>query len=381
MTWIFTTIFCLSIGLFLYVLAGYPLFLGWLASRRAQAVLRDEEPRRVSFVIAVRNGEQFIAEKLNSILSVNYSRELMEIIVVSDGSEDRTEEIARGFAQEGVQLFRIPRGGKARALNLGISKATNEILILTDVRQRLDPESVRQVISCFADPKIGAVSGEVCILRGETRDEADTRLYWNYEVWIRKRMSQIDSTFGCNGPFYALRRSLAVTIPPETLLDDVYLPLAAFFAGYRLILDDSAQVYDYPTSLHSEFGRKIRTQAGLYQTLRLCPQLLTSKNRMRFHFLSGKFGRLALPYLVVLAGVSSFGLPWPWNICAVASQAFFYMVAVADLAVSPSTPLKRLTSPIRTFVVLMISSLLGLRVFFVKPGDLWKETRVRKVNV
>jgi len=109
--------------------------------------------------------------------------------------------------------------------------------------------------------------------------------------------------------------------------------------------------------------------------------LLTSKNRMRFHFLSGKFGRLALPYLVVLAGVSSFGLPWPWNICAVASQAFFYMVAVADLAVSPRTPLKRLTSPIRTFVVLMISSLLGLRVFFVKPGDLWKETRVRKVNV
>ena len=95
---------------------------------------------------------------------------------------------------------------------------------------------------------MGAVSGELIIRKGASHDEADIGLYWRYETWIRNRLSDIDSIFGATGPFYALRRELAVPIPPDQLLDDMYLPLAAFFRGYRLIVEPRARAFDYPTS-------------------------------------------------------------------------------------------------------------------------------------
>jgi cellulose synthase/poly-beta-1,6-N-acetylglucosamine synthase-like glycosyltransferase len=380
MTWIATIVFCLSAALLLYVIAGYPLVLDFLARRHSRPIRKDSTIRSVSVVIAVRNGEKFLADKLKSVLALDYPKEQMQIVVVSDGSEDHTDEIALGFAERGVEFFRVPRGGKAAALNMGISKARNEILVLTDVRQTLAPDSVRRLVECFGDPAVGAVSGELSIRRGETNEEADTRLYWNYEVWIRKRMSSIDSTFGTNGPFYALRRSLAVTIPPETLLDDVYLPMAGFFQGYRVVLEESAKAFDYPTSLSSEFGRKVRTQAGLFQILRFYPEMLRSSNRMRFHFLSGKYGRPAMPWLLFLIAISSFWLPGPLNWVATAGQAAFYALALMDTLIPPGFPLKRISSPARTFVVLVLSSLAAVRIFFVAPRDLWKETHVRKVG-
>ena len=372
-----TALFAACAATVVYVIAGYPIILARIARRHRTAIRKDNLGRTVSVVIAVRNGEKFLAAKLRSILSVNYPRELMQILVVSDGSDDGTDEIAREFASDGILFFRIERSGKAAAVNLGISHATGEILILTDVRQNLDTESIRNVVACFGDPTVGAVSGELSIREGLTSEEADTGLYWKYEVFIRKQMSRIDSTFGTNGPFYAMRRSLAVTIPPDTLLDDVYLPLAAFFQGYRLILEDSAKAFDYPTSLNSEFRRKVRTQAGLYQILQQYPELLRSSNRMRIHFLSAKFGRLVMPFLLILIAITTFELPEPLMRIALAGQIVFYSIAALDGLVPQNSPLKRVSSPIRTFVVLMAAAFLAVKIFFVPPRDLWKETKVR----
>jgi cellulose synthase/poly-beta-1,6-N-acetylglucosamine synthase-like glycosyltransferase len=380
MTVLATSVFLISSALLVYVVVGYPLVLAMLARKFARPFQRDERLRSVSIVIAVRNGEKFVADKLNSILALDYPRELMEILVVSDGSDDSTDTVTAGFADRGVSLWRIPRSGKAAALNLGISKARNEILILTDVRQKLATDSVRRLVGCFGDSEVGVASGELSILKGVTDEETDTRLYWNYEVWIRKQMSTIDSTFGANGPFYAMRRNLAVSIPEDTLLDDVYLPLAAFFKGYRIVLDDSAKAFDYPTGLGSEFQRKVRTQAGLFQILKAYPQMLTSKNRMRFHFLSGKYGRPMMPWLLLLVAISSCGLPEPFALWTVGFQGVFYGLAAIDRFVPSSFPLKRMTSPIRTFVMLVLSSVVAVKIFFVPPRDLWKETKVRKVG-
>jgi len=381
MTILAITVFLISAGVLLYVVFGYPVVLGILARNFSRPVKRDDLLRSVSIVIAVRNGEKFIADKLNSILALDYPKELIQILVVDDASDDTTTSIAARFSDRGVALWSIVRGGKAAALNLGISKATGEILVLTDVRQKLAVDSLRKLIACFGDPEVGVASGELSILRGETDEETDTRLYWEYEVWIRKRMSCIDSTFGANGPFYAMRRSLAVVIPEDTLLDDVYLPLAAFFKGYRLVLDDSAKAFDYPTGLRSEFNRKVRTQAGLFQILKAYPQMLTSGNRMRFHFLSGKYGRPAMPWLLLLVAISGSWLPAPFAFWMVAVQGLFYGLGALDGTLPSSSLLKRVTSPIRTFVVLVLSSVLAMQIFFVPPRDLWKETRVRKVVV
>ena len=125
----------------LYVLAGYPLWLGWLARRHARPVMKSDNVRPVSILLAVRNGAPWIRRKLDSILALDYPRDLLEIIVISDGSTDETEQIARSYD---VRVLRVPQGGKALALNAGFNQATGDILVFTDVRQPLD-ESRRPV--------------------------------------------------------------------------------------------------------------------------------------------------------------------------------------------------------------------------------------------
>jgi poly-beta-1,6-N-acetyl-D-glucosamine synthase len=168
-----------------------------------------------------------------------------------------------------------------------------------------------------------------------------------------------------------------VPIPQYTLLDDVYLPLSAFFSGYRLVLEESAKTFDYPTNLNSEFKRKVRTQAGLYQILREYPQLLSSSNRMRIHFFSAKFARLLLPFLLILILFSSFGLPEPFAEISIAAQVIFYGIAFFDRWIPEDRLIKSVSSPIRTFVVLMAASLMACKIFFIPAKDLWKETKVR----
>lgn len=370
-------IFALASAVILYVLFGYPLLLKWMASHQEKPVQKDDQLRSVSIVIAVRNGEKLLERKLQSIFALNYPRELMEILVVSDGSEDRTDEIARSFESQGVRFLRVPHGGKAAALNVGVPLARNEILLLNDVRQTLHADCLRNAVACFADPTVGAVTAATYIHEGETHEEESTSLYWRYELWLRLQMTRIDSTFGCSGAFYAIRRALWTPFPPDTLLDDVYLPLTAFFKGYRLVLEPTSKIYDYPTGLESEFRRKVRLQAGLYQMLKLMPELLTSRNRMRLHFLSGKYGRLLVPYCMIAIALATIGLPPSWRNVAGSAQLLFYGAALIDRFVPASFPLKRLTSAIRTFVVLMAASLAGVRVFFVPPQRLWKEARLK----
>ncbi len=370
-------VFVLSCAVAFYALIGYPLLLNWLAKRANNPVRKDDKPRSVSFVIAVYNGEKFLERKLRTILSLHYPRELMEILVVSDGSTDRTDDIARSFAREGVKFLRVPRGGKATALNAGVPLVSGEILVLNDVRQTLEPDCLRNVIACFGDPKVGAVSPQTIIVKGETLEETSTSLYWRYESWIRERLTRIDSTFGYSGAFAAIRRELWVPLPEGTLLDDVYEPLVAFFKGYRILYESTATMYDFPTVLQSEFRRKVRLQAGLYQMLKMMPELLSSRNRMRLHFLSAKYGRIVIPYCMIAAALATIGLPPYWRGAAACAQGLFYGLALLDVMVPDGSALKRITSPLRTFVVLMAASLAAVRVYFVQPTSLWKETSYR----
>jgi len=370
-------VFAVASGTVLYVLMGYPLLLNYLAKRANNPVRKDDGLRTVSFVIAVYNGEKFLARKLESIFHLNYPRELMDVLVVSDGSTDGTDEIARGFANRGVRFLRVPHGGKAAALNAAVPHVSGEILVLNDVRQTLEPDCLRTVISCFGDPKVGSVSPQTIIVQGDSHEEATTSLYWRYEHWIRLRLTRIDSTFGYSGAFAAMRRALWVPLPEGTLLDDVYVPLKSFFQGYRILYEPAATMYDFPTVLHSEFRRKVRLQAGLYQMLQLMPDLLSSKNRMRLHFLSAKYGRIVVPYCLIAIALATFGLPPGWRALAAWGQVIFYALAALDPLVSDGFVLKKLTSPVRTFVVLMAASLAAVRVYFVTPTSLWKQASYR----
>jgi len=360
--------------LMIYILAGYPLLLRWMARHRARPVQRRQIEPSVTLIIAVYNGERFLESKLQSALALEYPADKLDIVVASDGSTDRTDEIAGRFADQRVSLLRLPRGGKPAALNAAIPKARGEILVLTDVRQPLEACSVARLVENFADPSVGVVSGELLIRAGASQEEADIGLYWRFETWMRESLSSIDSMFGATGPFYAIRRALAVPIPSDALLDDMHLPLAAYFQGYRLVMDSRARAYDIPTSLDTEFRRKIRTLAGNYQILRAYPALLGPGNRMWLHFMSYKFGRLLMPWLLLIFAAASFGLSAPWRGVALAGQAVFYGLALADVWILKPRLLKKLSSSARTFVVMMIATLGGLSVFFIPPRALWKVT-------
>lgn len=358
-----------------YVLLGYPLLLEILARYFPKPICKQDHYESVSVIIPVRNGEQWLGRKIESVLALDYPAELREIMIVSDGSTDATEAIAAGYADRGVRLIKVPAGGKPAALNAAVPLAKGELLFLTDVRQVLRRDCLRRLVACMADPKVGVVSGNLQIALGETEEEQNTGLYWRYENWIRRNLARVDSMLGATGPVQVVRHNLYVPIPEDSLLDDVYLPLSIHLQGYRLVLEEEAIAIDEPTGLGSEFRRKVRTQAGIVQLITSFPGLFGSGNRMRFHFLSLKVGRLLLPYLLVAMLGAALALPLPWLWGAAAPQMAFWGLAVADPWVRPGSLAKKLTSVPRAFAVLVLSAAWALQILFVPPRKLWIESR------
>lgn len=361
-----------------YVLVGYPLLLVVLVRLFERPVLRNAEHLdTVTVLIAVRNGERWLQRKIESVLDLDYPQELRDVIIISDGSTDATDQIAQRYADRRVRLLRVQPGGKPAALNQAVPLATGNLLFLTDVRQILKPDCLCRLVSAMADPDVGVVSGDLRIAQGQKDEEQSTGLYWRYENWIRSNLARLDSMLGATGPVNLIRRSLFTPIPPDSLLDDVYLPMSIHLKGYRLVLEPGAIALDEPTDLSTEFRRKVRTQAGMIQFIGTFPGLFSSRNRMKFHFLSLKVGRLLLPHLLMALFVSAFFLPEPWNWWAVAPQLLFWTLALADPWFAPGSTLKKVSALPRAFAVLVSSALLGLKILFVPPRKLWVEARTK----
>ncbi|HZD30665.1 MAG TPA: glycosyltransferase [Candidatus Angelobacter sp.] len=372
------SIFTVAMLAAVYFTLGYPLVLAGRAHFFPNPVCKTFFPRTVSVVMAVRNGDPWIADKLASILDQNYPRELVEIIVVSDGSTDGTDEIASRFSSYGVEVLRIESGGKAVALNKGMQRAKGDVLFFNDVRQRIHPDCLRHLVACLGDPNVGAACGQTLFLAGEERPHLG--MYWRYERWLRRSLSQVDSLLA-GTCFFVVRRDLVEPMPPGTLLDDSWLPLSAFLRGYRFVLDTEAIAWDYPNALRSEFKRKVRTLAGIYQLVMFRPQLLSAQNRMRFHFISYRLGRVLLPYLLLVAFASSFTLSSVVRGPVLGAWLALLVFALADVVLPEGLSVKLVTSAARTFVVLMAASFCAVAIFFVPPTTLWQDAWTDKKQV
>jgi biofilm PGA synthesis N-glycosyltransferase PgaC len=329
--------FWLAAALVAYSYVGYPALLAALARwRPAPPVRKVSILPSVSLITVVHNEEERLAAKLRNCLDLDYPRDRLEIFVASDGSRDRTEEIARSFAGEGVHLLSLPGpAGKPAALNQAIPRARGEIVVLCDVRQQLARDAVRELAANFADPTVGAVSGELHIdsPSGSAAGEG-VGFYWKYEKICRRLESRIDSTVGATGALYALRRELFRPLDPRTILDDVAIPLDVVAAGYRVVFEPAARAFDHAAeSAEKEYRRKVRTLAGNYQLVSLRPSLLhPGRNRLFWQLVSHKLARLAVPWcLLVLLGASLALSLRPGLLYRVllGGQAVFYALAVA----------------------------------------------------
>jgi cellulose synthase/poly-beta-1,6-N-acetylglucosamine synthase-like glycosyltransferase len=318
-----------------YVYVLYPLLLAVWARLAPSPVHAADDTPGVSIVIAARNESDRIGPRLDNLLSLDYPRWLMQIIVVSDGSTDGTAEVLRRYAPS-VEAIHLTAGGKARALNAGVSRAHHDVLVFADARQHFAPGALRRLVAPFADTRVGGVTGEL-ILDCETGATASTGVaegvgsYWRYEKWLRRHESLIESTMGATGAIYALRRELWQPLPDYTILDDVLAPMRAVLARKRVVFEPAAQAFDRAVPAPAELRRKVRTLAGNFQILFLEPRLLNPfANPVWLQYLSHKIGRLLVPYALIAALVSSAALAHGSALYATAfaGQLLFYGLAL-----------------------------------------------------
>jgi poly-beta-1,6-N-acetyl-D-glucosamine synthase len=372
-------LFWIAASLVGYSYVGYPAWL-WLRSRWSPRPVRrssggTSDAPAVSAVMVVRNEAPVIARKLENLLTLDYPQAQLEIVVVSDGSSDSTPSILATYASDSrVRTIIKPSSqGKASGLNDAIQLATGEVLLFTDARQRIESRALRLLIENFADPDVGAASGELMLgdpASGETGKGMG--LYWRIEKKIRELESASGSVAGATGAIYCARRNLVAPLPEGTILDDVLVPMQIVRKGYRVIFDARARAWDTPDLGEArEFSRKVRTLSGNYQLLQLAPWLLSSENAIRFEFVSHKLSRLAVPFALLALLVASVFLPQPFYRAALAAQLAFYALSLAALAGVRIGPLSRIADPARTFVVLNSAAMVAFVNFVTGRKAVW----------
>lgn len=370
-----SALFWSSLGLIGYTYVGYPLTIYALSRLRRRKTARAPITPKVSAIIAAKNEERSIGQKIDNLLALDYPSDRLQIIVVSDGSTDGTDAVVASYAGRNVLLVKQAQSeGKAAALNAGAKLADGELLLFCDVRQRVDFAALKNLVQPFADPQVGAASGELCI-----DDDQGPGVYWKYEKLIRQAESDFDSVVGATGAFFAIRRQLYRQLPIGTLLDDVYTPMQIALRGYRVLLEPTAKIFDRESHLAGEFARKARTLAGNYQLLTQLPSLLSPlNNRLFLQFLSHKVLRLACPFALATLFASNVVLvatgapPWPLYVATLAAQMAGYgLAAQGALAGENAGRLARIS---HTFVTLNVAAVDGLRRFI--GGDLsWTTQR------
>jgi poly-beta-1,6-N-acetyl-D-glucosamine synthase len=378
MTWVFW----LAVAVTAYVYIGYLTFL-WIRARiHSKPVQRAPMVPSVSVVMVVRNEEAVLAEKLRNLLELEYPAQQCQIVVVSDGSTDGTEAILREQALNPRVhgLFNQLARGKAQGLNDGVSLAQGEIIVFTDARQRIEPGAIRLLIENFADPQVGAVSGELMLgdpTQGETG--RGMGLYWQIEKWVRELESKAGSVVGATGAIYAVRRQLVAEVPPDTILDDVFIPMHVARQGFRVLFDARARAWDSPDlGAQREFSRKVRTLTGNYQLLQLAPWLLRRENPLRFEFISHKLMRLVAPFALIAALVSPWFLPGRFYRAACWMQLACYGLSLLGWTGWKLGPISRLGEVAYTFAALNIAALVAFGNFVTGHQAVWMHAPLRK---
>jgi len=257
-------IFWGGIGLVAYVYVGFPAVVLLLSRLRPRPVRRGPALPTVSFIIAAYNEERSIARKLANTFALDYPANRLQIIVVSDGSSDRTEEIVRAEGGSRVELLALGgRNGKTMAQNRAVEAASGEILVFSDATTIYDRGCIRALVSNFADPEVGGATGWVAMGAepGATMQQGRSA-YTDYDQWLRSCESKIHSVVGTAGCIAAVRRRLYTPLPPEVDAD-VAEALKVNEQGYRVVFEDNAIVYEDGESgtIREELERRTRVIA------------------------------------------------------------------------------------------------------------------------
>ena len=334
-----------------YVFAGYPLVILTLSRLLPRRICKLSFTPRVTVVMAVHEGASLIEAKLANLAELDYPSEQLDIVVACDGCSDNTAELCRQFSDLRVQVVEFAeRRGKGTCLNDAVSRASGDFLLMTDVRQSLDPQALRELVANLSDPRVGVVSGQLRLRDMNTGFAQGMDAYWRYETLLRSAESLSGSTIGVSGALYTMRRELFQPLPPGTVLDDVLVPMNVVAAGYRVVFEPLALAWDRPSQQPAdERRRKIRTLAGNYQLVQLAPWLLSpGRNPVWWRFVSHKLLRLLAPWLLLMLAISSAALAMRHRMCAV--TLLLLVGAVVLVAANRRLPMLGRFWPVRLLV-------------------------------
>jgi cellulose synthase/poly-beta-1,6-N-acetylglucosamine synthase-like glycosyltransferase len=321
--WGMKLLFAVSLGVVIYTYFIYPaiLFLGYSISQlrrdwryllerpnRRVAVLLEDQLPAVSVVVPAHNEEAHLPGKIANIREMDYPQERLQIIFISDGSTDKTNEILQTYTDPNCESIILShQSGKANALNQGVQRARNRILIFSDTSTLFARDALRKLVRHFADAHVGVVCGALRFRRSAESQQTEG-VYWKYESMIRLMEARLGVTMTASGAIYALRRDAYHSLDPSTVLDDFVIPMNARKARYQVLYDPEAIATDYaPESVRGEFIRRVRLAVGSFKSL-LFVFSVPLGPLGRFAFISHKLLRWILPVFLVLLLVSNLAL-------------------------------------------------------------------------
>jgi cellulose synthase/poly-beta-1,6-N-acetylglucosamine synthase-like glycosyltransferase len=246
-------IFWASLGALLWTHLVYPALVVVLARASGSPTERPETLPSVVIIVAAHNEETVIERRVSNLLALDYPPELLEVVVASDASDDRTDELAEAA---GASVIRAPRGGKVAAQDRAVRDTRSELVAFSDANATWAPDALRRLVAPFADPAVAYVCGQ---LRLQAADGSNKEgVYWRYELGVRAAESKLGSVTGGNGAVYALRRSEYVEVDPR-FGHDLALPYLMVQHGKRAVYEAGAEAFEKPTpSNETEYRRKVR---------------------------------------------------------------------------------------------------------------------------
>lgn len=298
----FGILFWLFIAGIFYVYVGYPFLLAAFARLFSRPTLTANDLPPITLLIAAYNEEVVIAQKLENSLSLDYPCERLQIIVAADGSDDNTAAIVQSFASRGVDLsYDAARRGKMSAINRAMKIARNEIIVFSDANNFYQLDALKILVSFFADPNVGAVSGSKHILSQGSKLGESEGLYWKYESFLKRQESRLGSCTGVAGEIFAVRRALFVPPPQEIINDDFYIALQILRQGYRIQYAPKAVSMERVSqSEQDEIVRRTRIVAGRYQAIGMSLSLLPFRQPLTvWQIVSHKYLRPLVPFFML----------------------------------------------------------------------------------
>lgn len=374
------SIFWVSLGTVFYVYIGYPLLLAVWSKCCAKAVLRGVCAPQVTLLICAYNEEEIIEEKIRNSLALDYPEDKLHIVIASDGSTDKTNDIARNFIGKRLTLYDYhERTGKIGAILQTVPCLTSDIIIFSDGNTMYASDAIHKLVRNFHDPSVGAVSADVIIQNEETNFGESESAYYLYERWIQHKESKVGSIIGADGGMYAIRRELFVPPSPNIILDDFVISMNVPLHGKRLVYDEEAKGFEKSTiSYKTEFLRKSRVIAGAIQALKQGEGIpRPSRKGLFFSFLSHKLLRWLVPGLLLTLLFSNLALVFETEttmyLCFLVGQILFYFFALLGLAMGGRTKIPIIGVPFY-FCLVNGAALYGLyKGFLNKQPVTWKK--------